>query len=253
MISYWGIEHGEVTKSYVPGKGWIPATKLTPKQRAKVPGGHEEAKGVSYKDLTWRANHNQHKQNIAANQHMVGIKQSAWGPSRAGTYRVGGKKTGRSTVMGSANNGKDLKYLLRHEDQHAKVQRSSYRLHRQIAGSPKKTMREEARADQFSGAAPWRKAQSNDSIYASAARYQRDAKKKPNAPAKGLKHDLKPMAGKDWKQYRPTNAEVKPAAKGAIMNAFPHYKLEGKKGDKAVRSYGKLRDKIERAQQRKPS
>lgn len=33
MISYWGVEHGDVAKSYLPSTGWRPVTQMTTKQR----------------------------------------------------------------------------------------------------------------------------------------------------------------------------------------------------------------------------
>lgn len=240
MISYWGVEHG-VSKSYVPGKGWKPANQLTPKQRAKVPGAHQGAKGVSASDEAWRNKHNDVKGRLASyppgmlRMHKVPGK----GIDQAGTYRVGGKKTGRSIVVGQASTGKKLKTLLRHEDQHAKVKRSSYRLHNQIASSPKKTMREEARADQLGGGRPWRKAGSGDSMYAVAAKTQRRARKKPKGNI--VAQDGSVIPNKTAAEYFRNNLQA----------AMPHYPLKGKKGDQAIRGYGKLRDKIAANQKRR--
>lgn len=240
MISYWGVEHG-VSKSYVPGKGWKPANQLTPKQRAKVPGAHQGAKGVSASDEAWRKQHSEVKDRIASLPPGMLRMHKAPGSDidRAGTYRVGGKKTGRSIVMGQAPNGRQLKKLLRHEDQHAKVQRSSYRMHNQIASSGKKMMREEARADQLGGGRPWRKAGSGDSMYAVAAKTQRRARKKPKGNI--VAQDGSVIPNKTAAEY----------FRNKLQASMPHSPLKGKKGDQAIRGYGKLRDKIAASQKRR--
>lgn len=237
MISAFGIEHGYPVSKSLSGKTFKPITQMTGKQRGKILGSYKKLKGVSRSDKQWKKQHDEGKKIIGAHAEVAGsgIKHEPGAYPSALTFRTGGKKTGKSTVIGNAPTGSMKNYLQTHESAHADVKRSAYRLHGQILKNPEKTMREEARADYASGG-HYTRHTAQGSTYARAARAQVKAEKQPNRPAKG---------SKNWfSGPRITNKEAYEGEKTHITAALPHYDLTGKKGDKAVRAYRDLHDSM---------
>lgn len=180
---------GRVSKSYIPGKGWVPATQAGKRALRGAKGGHAKAKGLSEEMSSWK---------------------KIMSDDPAG--RVGARKTGKTIPLGRGNHAevREAPYMggsteafaymkgkkrimvtkpnadprfVKHEAAHlSPKKRKPHRLV-QINQSPQRVMREEARADK-AGGFEYRKApkpkltkpfQENYSGYASSANSRQQA------------------------------------------------------------------------------
>lgn len=169
MISAFGVDHGEVSKSLVPGKGFVSASTLGAKKLREVTKpGQYASRGLSrkQKDAQYA---------LKANNDLFGGRESeifsmpkgkkgklhiSDAPDLAGTglgavaFKTGGKDGQRRILMGPDAEflgRKDLKRLKEHEIAHVTPgKRTSWRM-ASIASDPKKIMREEGRADMVAG------------------------------------------------------------------------------------------------------
>ena len=254
MYSAFGVEH-TIEKSFVNGK-FVRAVDLSAKKAAKVRAGGQwsKARGTTKKDTAFKnLMTNEVKPQLAQ---MKGVSVNSGLPKNigaGGTVRIGSKSQGRSYVAGEAGSKKAAQSIKLHEAQHANPNRSSYRLHSQIMGSPKKLFREEARADWASQGH-----YSNPegiSAYAGAARAQTAMKQGAGKKLFRLgKPDRKALkqAGIPLKQG-PNNKQALHATLQAIDAQLPHYRLsEGKRGPKAVKAYRGLQDDLQQRNVNRP-
>jgi hypothetical protein len=234
-----------VSKSYVPGVGWKSASKLTAIQRAKVPGAQAKMHRVKPADRSFaRTQRNLAgaiKSDPETRSALGGVKKDpeSW-VNQAYTIRTGSAKRGKSYIAGQAQ-PRHFKQLVDHENEHAKIKRSSYRLHSQIMGNPQKLLREEARAD-FHSKGHYSN-NSNQSVYAQTARWREKALKHPNRPAKGSGPQQRIMREYDPGFKRNTNQS---AYEGSAQQNFGQvgYKMSGKSRDKSVDAYRSLQDRL---------
>jgi hypothetical protein len=227
--SAFGVEHGGIAKAYLGGGKFKSVTKLKPHQRAMYKedriytkqgknSPYRESRGLAPEHVGFeRAMHSMRAEDKAitspgrfgrktppaSGTMKVNGRQVNWGFNRAkGEYGAtalhGGKSSGSAEVTLSSRHLKSAKQAdstFAHELAHAAPKRSSYRLHGQINASPKKSMREEARADMAGGTYYRNPPSKDDSGYVAAARA------KP-----GWKADVKAEAvggsRKGMKQYR---------------------------------------------------
>lgn len=248
MISAFGVDHGGVVaKSYLGGGKWKVASKLTTAERSQITSTRPNlwSRGVSASDKQFVEGQKSLHNVIGGSHKQVQVgRAGALDTSAAVTIRVGGKKTGKSFVFGQTA-PQHRKKILTHEAQHAKVKRSSYRLHGQIGRDPQKLLREEARADIQSGKHYSRVPQSRRSAYEEIASLQRRAVKAPNGVHPLLREQARAAGVK-----APRNKEAFPHQVENFKNAMsqaigPHY-AQGDTGA-AVRGYRKIQDKIYRA------
>lgn len=245
MISAFGVEHGEISKSFVNGK-WIKATELSAKQadKVRVGGQYKKVRGVSAKDTAYREMINDPGVKNWT-RFATGVKRDKDLPPGTGsgaTVRLGSKSQGRSYVTGSGSTKKITRKIAAHENQHAKVKRSGYRLHSQIMGNPKKLMREEARADWNSFGSY--KSLKNPSSYASGARAAAAKPRKQYKFSDAEKAELK-YSGVKTKNLSHRNKDAVKRHAQNIDSNTPHYRME-EKGKKAFAPYRKLHDDFER-------
>lgn len=175
MHSAFGVDHGYVSKSFVNGK-FVSASTLSAKQARKVRAGgqYKKATGPKKSDTAFKANQTQMLQ--AAREMKPGETQrevfssakhqgfdrrknakidlqdttpsfslAGEGKAHASASKFGPKKGGVNLMTTHGKNAASPQTLA-HEKAHLAPNRSGYRLH-QIVRSPKKLMREEARAD----------------------------------------------------------------------------------------------------------
>ncbi len=233
-----------INKSFVPGKGWIAATKLTAREASKVPGAHSAAKGVSKPDLKFKTR--REGLEVKLHEHGGGFVQNKEHAGAASTIRYGGKKTGFSFIQGHAPDARSRDRLMAHEGQHAAVNRTSYRLHGQIMSDPKKMFREEARADiQGSGRhyTEHRNPQTS-TTYEALANSRKKAVERPNHPGVNSRI-VSEMTGAP----RFNNAQWHENLKGRAGFVGNHYR-KGKMDDN-IDAYRHVQDKIQAARQRK--
>lgn len=178
MRSYWGVEHGDaVSKSYIPGKGWVPAVKAGKDALRGAKGGHQKAKGVSWEDRLFQTNQKNTKTMLSElgkpkKITSGGVKMNHYRsndmPPGLGAFAVMTGKNKRHMVSPPGS----PKWINTHEKAHlSPKKRTSYRLN-QIVSNPRKAMREEARAD-VAGGQLYRKPMTNplgNSGYRQAAR-----------------------------------------------------------------------------------
>jgi hypothetical protein len=175
MTSAFGIEH--ISKSYVNGK-WVKAAELTGKQAKKIAvgGQYKKAKGTTKFDRQFKAEQTQTLQ--GARKMKPGEKQRSLftrvehkGFDRRGNAKIDiqnskptlalpndsgnallasaqkiGHKRGGVHLLTTHGSGAASAQTIAHEKAHLSPSRGGYRL-AQIVRSPKKLMREEARAD----------------------------------------------------------------------------------------------------------
>lgn len=235
-----------VKKSFVNGK-FVSAIELSAKEASKVRSGGQwkKARGVTEKDSAFRdlMTSPEVKQSL---KDMNGVKRNKYLPKdtgSGGTIRAGSKSHGRSYVAGEAGSKKEVAQIAHHEAQHANPKRSSYRLHSQIMGDPKKLFREEARAD-WASAGHYNQ-RNNQSAYAIGARAQSKI-----LEGKGKKtFKLPKEATKAVKQAgvrSPTNNQMLRHMYHTVDANTPHYKMAQGNGKKAVGAYRKLQDDFQR-------
>lgn len=154
-----------VKKSFVPGKGWVPASKLG-KQGLKQAAGSRaverqtgrRAEEEKYKFEEYRAWHDSMKEHAKEVKRggpmMSGPRGSVmYGPGKSGmregvdayAFQLGGRRGERIMVVPKGTK----EDVVRHEMEHLRPKRSSYRLFTNLSDA-EKSMREEARADMFS-------------------------------------------------------------------------------------------------------
>lgn len=164
MKSIWGVDHRVVAKSYIPGKGWVPAVQAGKRALRGAKGAHKAARGVTPKDAAFRS---------AMKEMTPQVK-----------YQLGGRDTGKRMNLGRGNQaerwesdvmpggmeafaymkgkrrimvtkpGADPRFV-RHEAAHlSPKKRTAHRLSR-MQQDPARAMREEARAD-MAGGMPFR-------------------------------------------------------------------------------------------------
>jgi hypothetical protein len=246
MISAFGVDHGGISKSFVNGK-WVKAAEATPKQLSHIARGgqYKAAHGLQPRDQAWKDKRaEQHKIMSGALSHGVKNNPDVT-PGSAGTYRVGGQSYIISNLPKEAVPKKLRRSVMGHEAVHAGPKRSSYRLHNQILGNPKKMMREEARADYISGG-HFSQHPDAGSMYAQAARASHGIK--TSGPKSNFKFQSKTKkafkrGGIDAPKI--SNRDALSNVKTNIQAIFPHYELGGKRGDKAIGSYRKLQNKMQ--------
>lgn len=179
MISYWGIDHGSaVSKAYIPGRGWVPAVQAGKEALRGAQGGHKAAKGVSWDDKVFQANQGSARRLIPdlgkpKSRKAGGVSMNSYRseemPPGMNAFAFMTGKNNRHMVTGKGM-AAGPKWLKTHEQAHlTPKKRTAYRLN-QITSNPRKTMREEARADMAAGKY-YRKGQgTTGSGYAEAAR-----------------------------------------------------------------------------------
>lgn len=251
MISAFGVEH-LVSKSFVNGK-FVRATDLSGKQAAKVRGGGQwkKARGATKKDRQFREMMSSPEAKTWGKD--PGIKVDRDIPKASGhgaTVRFGSKSGGQSVVVGQAGSKKVARQISSHEKHHATPNRSTYRLHRQIAENPKKLFREEARADWHSQG-HYQNAKKATSVYAGMARSARGIKRgKADQPAKLTSAEKKGV--KALKKFSPgsrtaNNREYLMNNAQMINQQQPHYGLSNeKKALKTANAYRKLQNDFKR-------
>ena len=213
MISAFGVEHG-ISKSLVNGV-FKPATALSRAERQAM-GGYKKAKGMSEAHSAFKVESaERHKalEGMPAEQVDHSYLHTPIGTKAVGaTYKLGGKKNGRTVVGVVGTDRKAMSDVLSHERQHAAPKRSEYRLHGQIVKDPVKTMREEARADATSDVGHY--------------------KKKRRAA----------MTGKPVSVYQASAITGKPSH---LQRAYPHItNVEAKHG---IKAYKETQNKIARS------
>lgn len=196
-ISYWGIDHGSVSKAYLGGGRWVPAVQAGAKQMRAARGAHAAAKGRSAMDQQWLDNISRLDSQIkgltkpivrrrrtvtAPNGHKVARTDVRAQPATgmdAFAYMSG--KNSRNIMVGPTASKKQARMITQHEMAHLSPKnRTAYRLG-QITRDNTKTMREEARADMAAGQYWRKKPRSLDELtdgsgYALAARSPRSAR-----------------------------------------------------------------------------
>lgn len=214
MISYWGIDHGSaVSKAYIPGRGWVPAVQAGKEALRGAQGGHKAARGVSWDDKVFQAQQSSARRLISdlgtpKTSKAGGVSMNQYRsdemPAGMNAFAFMTGKNERHMVRGKGMNA-GPKWLKTHEQAHLTPKnRTSYRLG-QITSSPRKTMREEARADMAAGKY-YRKGQGfTGSGYAAAARNPSKAQtaytSQNNQRSAVLAH-LKQESPKDYKSYK---------------------------------------------------
>ena len=249
MISAFGVEH-DIAKSYFGGGRWAPVTQMSRVDRLYVRGAHKDAKGMTKEHREFKAQ----QKGLRAKLEAVpqGIQRGDLFSGAAGaTVRVGGKSSGRSYVVGQAPTRKSRATIAAHEAQHAKVKRSSYRLHGQIMADPKKLMREEARADILSTGKHFtrRTNPATQTNYERIANAQRRADKHPRYRPND--YGISAAMGVDKPA---TNAQIyQHAKKDFVRQQTALFGEHYGKGDvdANVRAYRSVQNKIRAAQARK--
>lgn len=146
----------EVSKSYIPGKGWIPATQAGKKALRGAKHAHQGSRGVSDSDKSFRTSLNRQHDQVTALSDNKGSMRVGRGTSATvrETPNTGGAEAyaymhGRTRNM-VVKPGAD-KRVVAHEAAHLSPRkRTPYRM-AQIQRDPGKAMREEARADMAGG------------------------------------------------------------------------------------------------------
>ena len=243
---FTGVNTSQTTiHKSLSGGVFKPITEMTGAERAAV-GGYKAMRGATPEHKKFKR---ERKKQIKAlmehvDRHGEGIKNRLG--NQAGTYRIGGKSSGRSVIIGATPGKKDRKLLMAHEAAHANPRRSAYRLHHQIMGDPKKLFREEARADYISGG-HFSQHPDEKSKYAQGARAMQGLKSK--GPESNFKFDRKTKkAFKTMGMETPKipNRAAVDNVKDTIGQQFPHYPMQGKQGDQALNAYRKLHNKWRR-------
>lgn len=150
-----------VSKSFVPGKGFKPASKLGKgklQRLANAPGNRYHSRGLDKSQEKVMANHSANaeiRDNMRAGAERIGGDSKATHYSRpmlpgmgGVAFGRGGKRTPNELYINSQTSGNPAfdKKIVRHEQAHAETKRSSWRMS-QVLADPKKHTREEARAD----------------------------------------------------------------------------------------------------------
>lgn len=146
-----------VHKSLINGK-FVPISQISRAKRPKI-GGYGKLKGVKPKQAEFKENAASTAawRKTVARDPKEGRATLQYAGLAGATLRSGSKSSGKSTVIinhhGIAANSssrrnyrKNLKMVQTHENAHAGPKRSSYRL-AQVTQSPRRTGREEGRAD----------------------------------------------------------------------------------------------------------
>lgn len=246
MTSAFGIDHGYVSKSFVNGT-WKSASDLTGLERLSVArdGAYKKAKGVTKDDAKWLKRHMKGGKAMrqAAKKSKNRVSVDPTEPAAAATYRVGSAKGGKSYIVGSMPTKKLARAAQAHEMNHATPRRSAYRLHNQIALNPEKLMREEARAD-YRGTGHFTHHPPTGSAYAAGARAMQGVR-----DGKGGKPFPFPKSITRHYKYaeipRPKNRDILTAARDKVSASYPHYNLDGKRGEKAIDAYRKLHNDMQ--------
>jgi hypothetical protein len=265
MISAFGVEH-IVSKSYVNGK-WVKAVELGGKER-KAMGGYKKARGVSRSDRLFMASNKKTKKQVDLPKKRVkttegpggtthyyehGPKSTFLPPGAGGvTFREGGKKgISHVHVPKKAVGGLKAGHVMRHEEAHARVGRTGYRMS-QIVNSPKKLMREEGRAD-FEGSGKHFTKNPKQSGYAQAAS-ARLAHQKVNRATTRTQGRLKrvPFIGNRASAAVASNPVKRAAKINSRSHQFGLSATLGKPvGNKEVDSYINVQNQMRAAQKRK--
>lgn len=240
------IRDAAVTKSFVPGTGWKAITKLTAKQKLKIPGAQKNLGRIKPADKAYKKGM-AHFSRVYRNDPEMrdafsGVKKDPWGSGSGFTVRAGSAKGGKSYITGSTP-AKFHAGLVSHETQHAKVARSDYRLGMQIKNNPQKLMREEGRADYFSAMGHYND-KGNMSGYAKIARARERSLKAPNRPARNSKlaaDTYGEMTGE--KVSRPTNKGMYASISRKTFGRVG-YKMTPASRDKSVDAYRNLHNDL---------
>jgi len=260
--SAFGVDHGLVSKSYVGGGVFKPASALRAAGKKRVPGSYARSKGPTKADTKFKAEATKLTQQLRHNEKVMtepgrrprfddpDFKQvkvrgqrkpvNVYGessflsrtlPSGVGglTLRTGSKSSGQSHVIYDKTKS-GAKKTLKHEMAHAQPKRSIYRM-QQIADSPKKTMREEARADAVLG--HYRKVKPN-SAYQQVAQARNTQRKVRKTPIIG------------GLRAKPQKMQLKAGLKNMSAAGGPRYKVKPKDVD----AYRKVQNDIARNQKR---
>lgn len=161
-----------VSKSYIPGKGWVPAMKAGKKALRGAKGGHAKAKGVSPKDEAARnmmgLSHKEvtgtlRAKKVGTTNVNRGVKADRYETYNmpAGAEAFAYIKPDRTRVM-VTKPGADKRFV-QHEAAHlSPKKRTPHRMYN-ISQNPGKAMREEARADSAGGMG-WREAKRKGNV-----------------------------------------------------------------------------------------
>lgn len=153
-----------VEKSFVPGKGWVKATKVSRADRAKIPGAHKQMKGVTpdlerareamkvasdfARSKAGPAGDGGSSKKLFKPKYLPNriIDETVGSNTEAFALKTGGRR-GKGHVYARPNASETT---LAHERAHITPKRSGFRMY-QNGSKPRTRMREEARADYLSG------------------------------------------------------------------------------------------------------
>lgn len=174
MKSYWGVEHGEISKTFIPGHGYVKASEIvarTGKEGLRHAVTHQKVDRKITQWATERENRQAHAnvkelrnhvKDVQANGKILPSKHKGvtWiQPSatrsmemkqqglEAYAIKVGGRKSGDKIMVVPKGSSEST---VNHELAHLKPKRSGYRF-QQVLSTGSSTMREEARADMATG------------------------------------------------------------------------------------------------------
>jgi hypothetical protein len=140
-MSAWGVESG-VSKSYIPGKGFVSASTVPKKELYAVAYKHQhwrKAGGRYMKRAPVSIDRGRNTSALTSGDHVLGASRAH-----------GGKRTPNEWAVNPSLKGQLKIETIAHERAHADPKRSAWRL-KQIHSDPAKSAREEARAEMAAG------------------------------------------------------------------------------------------------------
>lgn len=258
MYSYWGIDHGAVSKSYIPGKGWVSAAKAgkntlnAAAKAGKKSNRYTGMRGVAQSDEFLRHSMSDLKAmergvrtkrvHDLGRGRKVNIRESRDMPPGMEAFAYMRGKN-RNIVV---KPGADPKFV-KHEFSHVTPKnRKSHRM-AQINRDPKKAMREEARAD-MAGGMNWRKAPGPVKSQVDAVRGKQYSGYAASAGSP-LQGDMQRRAGRNADAMTKIQARLEKVDEKRI-SMLP--KREKMFTQPSLSEYRKVQDKISTAQGKKP-
>lgn len=250
MISSWGVDHGVITKSYIPGKGWVSAANAGKKTlRTAQKGGnrYKNMRGVTERDKATRQSMQSLNEamdtipskktiNLGRGRKVEQKESAAMPPGMEAFAYMSGKRRIIATKPGA-----DPKFV-KHELAHVTPKkRKAHRL-AQINQNPKKAMREEARAD-FMGGMKWRQAPSKGQITSR----QRSGDSSGNYSGYAAAARRRGMARDQRNVGRVADFTNRRAAKAQGMNPAMLPKRSSMFKQPAMGDYRKVQDKMDAA------
>lgn len=185
------VGYGVVSKSFIPGRGWIPATKVSRREltalarggradaarkaRAANQGANQEFKDHISALTDFTSQHGSYHSTKGSVRPRVladEVIDDAAGPHIAAfASKLGGRRA--PGVVYARNSATER--TIRHEHAHVTPKRSAYRVY-QIGVSPRRTMAEEGRADYTAGS-HYKDFRGEGSAYAAAAANEKNRQK----------------------------------------------------------------------------